>query len=277
MGQRIDGNPDTNPIKSGLTMRSGGANGYEISSQHMSSNELSLSENSVIIWEAALDGDEPTVQRNYEYLSADERARAERFRFMKDRDSFVQRRGLLRAVLSWYTNVAPHDLEFCYNSNGKPALSRLPNRSDIEFSTTRSENRALIAIASGRRVGVDLEIIHPEFAYEELAERFFSPNEYNAIQAMPTTQRRNAFFACWTRKEAYVKALGKGLSIPLDVFEVTINPKHELVDLKSNDTSQKPFNWSIRSFVPWPGYIAALCTEGHDWRLERHTWRDQGN
>ena len=148
----------------------------------------------------------------------------------------------------------------------------------VTVRTEKRKSNCSRRICSAKAPGsIDVEQIRLDFAVESIAKRFFSPAEAAVLCGLEADDKKEAFFSCWTRKEAYVKALGKGLSLPLDVFEVTINPKQELVDLKSSDTSQKPFNWSIRSFVPWPGYIAALCTEGHDWRLERHTWRDLGN
>ena len=157
-------------------------------------------------------------------LSADEHARAERFYFQKDRERFMVARGLLRTVLGRYLNQEPSQLRFCYSPYGKPALATGSGRNTLRFNVSHSHGLALYAITCGRELGVDVELIRPELPDEEIAERFFSFQEVSGLRALPPNMRLEAFFNCWTLKEAYIKARGEGLSLPLDQFDVALVP-----------------------------------------------------
>ena len=167
------------------------------------------------VWRASLNLPASQIERLGQTLSTDEWSRANRFAFQKDRDHFVAARGILRAILGHYLDEAPNRLRFSYNPFGRPALAGEPE--GLRFNVSHSHGRALIAVTGGRSVGVDVERIRPDVTYEQLARRFFSPREVAALLALPENLRRKAFFTCWTCKEAYVKARGEGLSIPLQL------------------------------------------------------------
>ena len=187
-------------------------------------NALAIGRDEVHVWQATLDRTPSELQSLFDSLAADERARAGRFHFDRDRVRFVVARGVLRAILGRYMNRAPVSLSFRYGSHGKPALAGEADGDAICFNLSHSNGVALYAIARHRAVGVDLERIRFDLPVVEIAERFFSRREVAALRMLPSEQQHQAFFCCWTRKEAYIKARGEGLSLPLDQFDVSLAP-----------------------------------------------------
>ena len=185
------------------------------------------------------------------WLDAGERARAARFRHDRDRNRFVARRGQLRALLGREIGVPPGTLKLTEDAHGKPVLLDDP---DLSFNLSYSNGRALVASARGAAIGCDIEWRNPELACPKVARRLFAPAEYEALAALPPGQWVAGFFNCWTRKEAYVKALGLGLSYPLDAFTVSVAPG-EPARFVSDEGG-----WTLISFEPVPGYQAALVT-----------------
>ncbi len=154
-------------------------------------------------------------------LSADERERAGRFRFGRDRDRFVSGRAALRRLLGDRLGVAPADIEIAYGAAGKPYVAG----ASVQFNVSHSDDVALIAIADGvRALGVDVEVPRPGFGGVDIARQFFAPGEVARLLAQPAEERDDAFLRCWTRKEALLKAHGGGLSLPLHDFEVSLEP-----------------------------------------------------
>ena len=200
-------------------------------------------------------------------LTADECQRAERYVFEKDRTHFVVARGLLRVLLGRYLRQDPQHLRFTYGPHGKPALATDTGGMSLRFNVSHSHGLALYAITRGREVGVDVERIRPEVAQEKIAERFFSPREVTVLRALPTPLQAPAFFACWTRKEAYIKAKGDGLSLPLDQFDVSLAPGEPAALLHTTWDPQEAACWALQDLAPAPDYRAAVVVAGHDWRL----------
>ena len=214
------------------------------------------------------------IQRFLNNLAADEQARAERFYFERDREHFIVARGVLRAILAGYLNRVPECLSFCYSSHGKPALAGESDEDAIRFSVSHSHGVALYAVTRGREVGIDLEHIRSDLAVAEIAERFFSRREVEMLRTLPTEDQRQAFFRCWTRKEAYIKARGEGLSLPLDQFDVSLAPGEPAAVLGTQRDPSEASRWSLQELTPGPGYVAALAVEGHGWRLACWQWPD---
>src|SRR5439155_22463572 len=182
---------------------------------------LEVTCNEVHVWRATLDLPRSRVQSLEQTLAADERTRAEQFHFQKDRMHFIVARGLLRAILGRYLATNPCTLRFCYSQYGKPTLAReAGSDASLCFNVTHSHGLALYAITRNRALGIDLEHIRMDVAYEPIAEHFFSPYEVRMLRTVPPHLRSAAFFSCWTRKEAYLKARGLGLSLPLSQFDV---------------------------------------------------------
>ncbi len=236
---------------------------------------LVLGRDEVHVWRARLDQQTPSqIQSFLHNLAADEQARAEKFYFERDRERFIVARGVLRAILGSYLNRAPECLSFSYSSHGKPALAEESGRDAIRFSVSHSRGVALYAVTSGREVGIDLEHIRFDLAVAEIVERFFSQREVATLRTLPTEVQRQAFFNCWTRKEAYIKARGEGLSLPLDQFDVSLVPGEPAAILDTQRDPSEASRWSLQELTAAVGYVAALAVEGHGWRLTCWQWSD---
>jgi 4'-phosphopantetheinyl transferase len=225
---------------------------------------LSLVEDEVHVWRVPLTQPPHYVEQLARTLSPDEQRRAKRFQFEAHRTDYIICRGVLRALLSRYVGLPPDRLQFSYSSHGKPSLA---GPGELHFNLSHSGRLALYAVALHRRVGIDLEYIRPQVDYEQITTRFFSSEEAEAFQSLPPHLRRQAFFTGWTRKEAYMKAKGDGLSLPLHQFTVSIHPEQPPVLLKAGPDPDEAARWSLRDLTPGPGYVAALAVEGQEWRL----------
>lgn len=233
---------------------------------------LTLPSNAVHVWRASLEVSVSCLQALKNTLAADECARAKRFYFQEHRERFIAGRGLLRNILSRYLDKKPGQLRFCYNSYGKPALIEDTNAEGLRFNLSHSHDMALYAVTRGREIGIDIERFRPDVEAEKLAERFFSPREATVLRALPEDLRKEGFFNCWTRKEAYIKAEGEGMSIPLSAFDVSLTPGEPAALLRSQKDPQEASRWSMQALDPEPGYAAALAVKGHDWELKCWQW-----
>jgi 4'-phosphopantetheinyl transferase len=220
----------------------------------------SLDADDVHVWLLSLRCTADLLERCARRLSDDERARAERFHFERDRRRYVRARAALRAVLGGYLEIDPRDLAFSYGRNGKPALGgRFAGA--LAFNVSHSEEAALIAVGARGDIGVDIEAVRGVADRDDLASRMFSARESAALRALAEEHRDAAFFACWTRKEAYVKAVGDGLTIPLDRFTVTFLPGHA-PSLTVHDVRAAERDWVVHGLPDIDGYAAALVTDG---------------
>jgi len=216
---------------------------------------ISLQPDEVHVWRLALDG--PTAPF-LELLDTDEVARANRFYFAKHRERFLIARGFLRLLLGRYLQADPKNLEFVYGEWGKPALAGEFREHRLRFNMSHSQGMALYALTYGREIGVDVEYVRADFTSEDIAQRFFSPFEVSVLCGLPENDRVAGFFRCWTRKEAYIKATGRGMSQPLDGFDVTLG--HAEVELlRTEDGSHE--RWQMVDVAVGPGYAGALAVE----------------
>ena len=237
---------------------------------------LNLGSNAVHVWRVSLDQSPSQIGLFQNTLDDDERSRADRFYFSRDRECFIVARGILRAILGRYLNKAPESLSFSYSTHGKPALVSDSDADAIRFNLSHSHGAALYAVTRGREIGIDLEFIRCDLEAEQIAERFFSHSEIEALRALPPSLRKYAFFLCWTRKEAYIKARGEGLSLPLDQFDVSLIPGEPAALLSTQSDSDEALRWSLRNLTPASGYAAALATKGRDWTLSCWQWPRSG-
>ena len=214
---------------------------------------LSLKPGEVHVWRCELDQPRERYEEFWRNLDDDEREKASRFHFDKHRRHYVVGRGVLRLLLGRYLETPPEDVRFCYGPQGKPALDGEHRESSLRFNASHSGELAVYSFMHDCEVGVDVELIKGDFATEEIAERFFSAGEIKALSALPVAERPAAFFETWTRKEAYIKAIGSGLSHPLDQFDVT-----EAIP-----------GWSILDLDVGTGYCAALAVNKVIHRLHR--------
>ena len=226
--------------------------------------DLTLSKDEVHIWRAALDLPAARLQKLVKSLSADEQVRAERFHFEQHRQRFIAGRGILRTILGRYLGTEPQQLRFCYASSGKPALAD-DFEDRLQFNLSHSQGLALYAVTRDRQVGIDLEQLRPTADVEQIAQRFFSAQEYAVIQALPPDQKQEAFFRYWTCKEAYLKATGDGLS-QLERIEVSLTPGPAKLLKIPGDRHQ---DWILQELKPATDYAAAIAVAGQDWQLTR--------
>lgn len=229
---------------------------------------LTLPDDEVHLWRIDLSAVAPAEKRWQEILSPDERTRAARFHFERDRQHFTATRGLLRTILANYVGAGPADLVFRYSEKDKPSLDPHSSHDPVEFNVSHSGTAALLAFARGRALGVDIEIVRDDFDSAALAHRFFSRHEQSQLAALDPSEKYSGFFRCWTRKEAYIKAVGTGLSLPLDQFDVSLHPADEHALLATRPEASEAAEWSLREVPAGDGYVGALCVRGHRWRLQ---------
>ncbi len=229
---------------------------------------LELPEGELHVWAAALDPAPERVEALGRTLSADEWTRARRFKFEIHRRRFVAGRGVLRALLGDYLGVAPERLAFTYGERGKPDLApSLQTPRPLFFNLSHSHELALVGVTRAREVGVDVEHLKPMSDLLRIAERFFAPEETAALLGLPATEHERAFFRCWTRKEAYLKAVGVGLAAPLDSFLVTLAPGEAARMLSLRGDAAAGERWRLAHLEPAAGYLGAVAVEGVDLAL----------
>lgn len=206
-------------------------------------------------------------------LERAERDRAARFHFVRDRIQYVVAHGTLRELLAAYAGTGPASLRFETGPWGKPALTPASDDGQsLAFSLSHSGERVLIAVARDRRVGVDVERWASDIVYDELAAYCFSPAEQRALRALPPAQQQLGFFACWSRKEAYLKALGIGVSQGLDHFDVTLAPGEPARVLDDRHAPGTASTWTMRELDLGNGYSGAVVADGPAWRLRTFTY-----
>ena len=218
--------------------------------------ELQLPDGEVHVWDGSLDRPAEVVRRFRALLSADERERAVRFRFERDRDRYTVGRGQLRCLLAGYLSAKPAELRFEYGDFEKPALPG----SELRFNLAHSGGVVLYALTRAGEVGIDVELEQPARDSERLAERFFSPAEAAALRSLRRSDRPRAFLRCWTRKEAFVKARGDGLQLALDSFDVTLAPGQPVAVTRTEWSTSEPTEWILSDLSDEDaGYVAALA------------------
>ena len=215
---------------------------------------LSLQTGEVHVWRLGL---ERPLAGFRELLDPDEMLRANRFHFEKDRKHFVVARGFLRILLGRYLDRDPRQLQFNYGPYGKPEL---PDAGSLRFNMSHSHGVALYAFTEGCDIGVDVEYMRADFTSDDIARRFFSPSEVESLCGLPAEDRVTSFFRCWTRKEAYIKATGHGLSQALDGFDVTLRPGEAAALLRTDAGPHE--HWSMANVEVGPDYAGALAVEG---------------
>ncbi len=217
------------------------------------------------IWRSGLDVPAAALASLSDALAAEERVRAGRFLFEVHRGHFTAARAFLRAVLARYLASEPAALTFAYGPHGKPSLAGAAAASGLAFNLSHSADRAVLAVTRSREVGIDLERVRALTDFEPLARRFFAPAEVAALAEVPPAERERAFFACWTRKEAYLKALGDGLARPLAGFTVSLRPGEPARVLDVAGEPDEAARWALYEFDPWPGFVACVAVRGHGW------------
>ncbi len=194
------------------------------------------------------------------FLSEKEVARADRQIFPANRQRFIRSHVFLRRVLAHYTQTSPADIKFYYGAHGKPGLANGIGSPSHHFNLSHCDQLALVAVTSKTTVGADVETVRLLPDYKDVARRFFGEHEYATLMALPEIERSRAFFRCWTRKEAVTKAIGLGLSMPLDCFEVTLAPESppQVVSFECGDLTP-PGAWSLIHIEPLADVVGAVA------------------
>jgi 4'-phosphopantetheinyl transferase len=226
----------------------------------------------VHVWAASLEVPASILARFQKLLSQDELSRASRYHFEKDRNRFVAARGWLRELLGACISIPPAALDFKYGPKGKPALADSVISNRLEFNLAHSENLALVAIAQGVPVGVDLERIRFLPQQEDLVTRFFSKREMAQFKSLLENQKSPSFFRLWTRKEAWLKATGEGIAHLLGQVEVSFLPGESARLLRLPDGFSRLSQWSLYDVVAKPCFVAAVAIPVPDVQIRFKRW-----
>jgi len=228
---------------------------------------LALPEDEVHLWRVDLEAIRAGESRWQKVLSSDELTRASRFHFSRDRQRFVAARALLRTILGSYVGTDPGNLSFSYSNKEKPSLGPENAGFGVTFNLSHSGGIALFAFTRRREIGVDVEQVRSDSDLEVIARRFFSAREQSQLVDLPAQEKVEAFFRCWTRKEAYMKATGDGLSLPLSQFDVSLTAGEKNALLATRPDGAEAGRWLLREVPAGSGYVAALCVRGQNWKL----------
>ncbi|MCK4869626.1 MAG: 4'-phosphopantetheinyl transferase superfamily protein [Gammaproteobacteria bacterium] len=218
-----------------------------------------LSAGVINLWEIYLPNVTSYYDELYAILSLSEREQAGRFVFAQDRERFVLSHGLLRVLLGKYLSIAEHDLEFDVGAYGKPSLGANKFSINLQFNLSHSHDVACFAFTLDHAVGVDVEYMREDFAGSDIAKRYFSAQEYKQLVSLPQGAQKESFFKCWTRKEAFIKAIGKGLSFGLDKFDVELvaDAGQLLTAVRGGDYDVA--DWSVFAVDVRAGYFGAVA------------------
>jgi len=224
----------------------------------------------VHLWRADLNLQTPHLNYLVALLSDRERDWAKHVPVEENRQQALAAHGLLRIILGRYLAYPPTALRFFCNPHSQPYLAIGPGRPPLHFNLAYSQGIAIYIFALGRRVGVDLELIRTDFDYDQIAEDYFSARERAVLGEFPAQDKHRAFFACWTRREAYSRATDQNFSLPVHHIDGPLRPERPAPFLKQGNPTDLTA-WSVQEIIPGPGYVGAVAVEGHDWRLR--CWR----
>jgi len=242
-----------------------------VQSWRSSPPDLELSSQFIDVWRSTTQL--PAMQRvaMQQCLTPLEIERANRYRVMDRREEFIIARGLLRTVLARVLKTDPRNLDFSIGSKGKPSLAQPEEGKAVRFNLSHSHGIVLIAMTRDREVGVDVELIRDKTDHQRMAQRFFSPVECEQIEALDEADRQRAFFHCWTRKEAFLKATGMGITLALDSFDTAFWPAENAKLLATRWDENEAGKWSLMHLVPSPEHVGTVAIEGHGASLR--TWQ----
>jgi 4'-phosphopantetheinyl transferase len=234
--------------------------------------EMLIGKNKIHVWIASLAVRAGKIQNYASLLSAEENDRAARFRFEKDRNHFIVCRGILRTLLGSYSGEEPAAIRFLYNRYGKPSLEVADKRKTVMFNVSHSGGRALLAFSKKIPLGIDLERIRDDIDFASMVHRFFSAAEAETFFSLSEKLRPEAFFNCWTRKEALIKAKDKGLSLGLDQFHVSLRPGEPACFLGATSNEPDVHNWSLFDLNAGRGFKAALAAKSRNPEILIFAW-----
>jgi len=231
---------------------------------------LNLSKDHIDVWLCDLKLLSGDTNNFYSILSEDERERADKLKVEDKKQQYIITRGVLRQRLGLLTNIEPEDFVFKFLEHGKPVLANNHQCTDITFNISHSHDLALIAISQKQNIGIDIEKINQESDHKALITRFFSKAEQSEFQTMQEANKARAFCACWTRKEAFIKAIGSGVSYGLDKFDVTVDPENQIPEINLHKPSEEI--WSAINLPINDEYMACLVSDRDGDGLSVRRW-----
>lgn len=223
-----------------------------------------LSTDQVHVWRIELNRPETERERLWPLLSPEEKQQADRFHFPNGKNHYVVCRGTVRLILAGYLQINPSEVRFQVGPFGKPSL-KIASRTKVEFNVSHSHGLALLAVSAGRPLGVDLEQVRVMDTYEQIAVRYFSPIEVKRLRQMADHEKPEAFFSCWSRKEAFVKATGQGISYGLDQFSVPLSLHDPNARFVPIDCPHETTRWRMCTLIPAPNFVGAIVAAGDNW------------
>jgi 4'-phosphopantetheinyl transferase len=231
-----------------------------------------LAKGDVHVWLLQLDLPPDKLADLWQILDAEEQVRASRFHFEHHRQRYISAHAGLRLILARYLNSPPTAIRYQFTEYGKPSLAPEINPPGLTFNLTHSHELGLVAVGIEQAIGVDIEHIREDLADEQVARRFFSAQEVQTLLSLPDEMRNRAFFNCWTRKEAYIKARGEGLSMPLDAFDVAIMPGEPALLMNTRPDPAQALQWNLYDLFLGSDYAAALAVQGAASSLSCWQW-----
>jgi len=231
------------------------------------SASLALDPDEIHVWIASLELSAQQTASLLKTLSPDEKVRAERYISREAKDRFIAARGVLRNLLARYLARNAAGIQFDYNENGRPVLASSSDNKKIAFNISHSGAKALFAFSAGIPIGIDIEMLRSNLDFVGIAERFFAPGEAADLASLPEADRKEAFFACWTRKEAFVKARGTGILLNLNQIEVSLRPREKPTVIRADGDNADLAAWSLRDLEAGAGFKAAVAVRAANPRL----------
>ena len=229
--------------------------------------KLKIGDGEVHVWYGSYNDMQPYLSLISHMLSRTEQMRAEKYHFPIDRDRYLVRHGVLRILTGLYLSIDPMQIRFGMNQYGKPVIQNTCRGDPLQFNISYSNEMVLFAFTRGRLIGVDIEFIKSIPDMDAIVESCFSSNENAEFNALPIKKRQEAFYHCWTQKEAFVKAIGDGLSRSLDHFDVSLTLGTDAELRRTAWDQYEAARWSLKTITLVPGYIASLAVEGSGWSL----------
>jgi len=230
---------------------------------------FSLKTQEVDVWKVSKQIHEDRLEQYWSVLNTEERERALKFRFEKDRNCAIIARGVLRNLLSNYTGLKPENIHFEFGSNGKPAICQ---HTPIQFNVSHSTDAIVFGFTKSYILGIDVECTEDDLDVENVAKSFFSETEVHSLLKLDQAYHKQAFYNCWTRKEAFIKAEGSGLSFPLKEFSVSLASSAEAELLETRWNKKEKEKWTLTAFTPAENYIGALAIKGKINNINYYTY-----
>jgi 4'-phosphopantetheinyl transferase len=223
-----------------------------------------INSTAVHVWRVPLDVSAVQFESLLGFLSADELAKAGRFHFERDQKRFIVARGILRKILGHYLKENPNEILFEYTAHGKPVLASESRGDTPSFNLTHSDTLALYAITRAQKIGIDIERIRNDIDVDQIAQRFFSQNEISSLNQIHKNKRSEIFFQYWTRKEAFLKAIGEGISFPMEQCDVSLTSGSILSPIILSGNKGESSRWHVQDLIPGEGYAAAIAVDRGD-------------